>query len=1495
MLRVSTRWMKWLSLWFVLCAVAGCSAPSPQNHESTGEIASALTASIVSIAVTPDPVTLPAAVTQAFRATATLSNGKTKALTTGVVWTSDNGAVATVDGAGVATTKAPGVAVVTVRDTASNKSATATVDVSNATLASISLTPKAKNIPAGTTQKMTATGIFSDSSKVALKGAVATWVSSTPTVATIDATGLVSAVAPGVTTITVTHVATNTRESTTLTVGTVTLSSVLVSPANVNIPNGTTQHFTARATYSDGSVVDVTTMASWTSSKATVATVADGDAAATGNGASTITATFNTLKSAATLTVGPITLKSIALSPPAPNVALGGTITFVATGTYIDNSTRNLTDTVTWSSTNKNVFTISNAAGEQGKITTVASGLAKAKAVDPVTGITATTPVNVTAATLVSIFVNPPFAPRIPVGFTYPFYAQGRYSDGTFVDMTSSVTWSVSGTSNPHVSNAPGSEGQVTPTSLGTLAVQATDPVTGLVGARDAQVVAAVMTRLEVTPASLTIPRGVTQQFVATAVFSDGRTQDVTAQSTWTSTNPGDLFFLYDGEAGPPGLARAVVVGSTTVEAHYDLSTGETFVATSAVDITPAAVSGLRFKLGTLPHLTKGATRGVVAQYLFTDGSFRDANGAITWSSSDPSILDVSNASLSQGFLTALAVGQADITATDPVSGYSTTLRYTVHPALLVGIDAVDDLSLAKGLTAGVRIIAHYSDGSTFDITEQVLFTSDDPAIAVIESGGPSAGRVTAVDVGTIGINAETPGGPEVYFQVTVTPAVVSAITIAHSSTLAVGTTESFRANATFTDGTTVDITESALWSSSVCNVANVSNAAGRKGEVKAHNRGSTTVTARDPATGVTAALWLHATSPAPRVTAGGYHTCALLEAGGIKCWGYNGDGELGVGDTAFRGDQAGEMGVALPMVSLGTASSDAWEISSGVYHSCAILHDGRVKCWGYNPDGRLGLGDTRDRGVAPGDMGDALPYVDLGTGRTAKLIAAGADHTCALLDNDRIKCWGANSYGQLGTGNGNWYGYLGGQMGNNLPYVDLGTGRTAKRIAATESRTCAILDDDSLKCWGWNANGELGLGDVAAHGGGAGQMGNALPTVDLGAGRRAKDLAMSGNTTCVILDDGQLKCWGTNGNGALGLGDSIPRGGQAGQMGDALSSVDLGAGRRARSITAGYTRTCAVLDDRTVKCWGQSSLLGIGRDDASRGDDPGEMGSALPVVDLGTGRTAKAISIGGRHTCSVLDDDTVKCWGDTPFGQVGRPYPGTVGDAFGEMGDANTAVDLAICPYTVQGGVCCLPAPSGMLAWWRGESDATDRLHGHDGTVDGAVSYVPGRVGTAFGFSGAGGIAASAIGLPLGSADRTIEAWVRIDEAVEGEHFFAGYGAFGTFDGSFGLGAGGEGTPFFSQWGNGIGGPTLTFGTWSHVGVTTSGTHASLYVDGVQVSEADMTIDTGAGDFFIGAIPGDAYRRLHGAVDEVSIYDRVLSAGEMAAIHSVGGGGKCQ
>lgn len=346
--------------------------------------------------------------------------------------------------------------------------------------------------------------------------------------------------------------------------------------------------------------------------------------------------------------------------------------------------------------------------------------------------------------------------------------------------------------------------------------------------------------------------------------------------------------------------------------------------------------------------------------------------------------------------------------------------------------------------------------------------------------------------------------------------------------------------------------------------------------------------------------------------------------------------------------------------------------VSAGGYSSCAVLYGGVLKCWGDNRFGQLGLGDKDDRGDMMGEMGDLLPQVELG-GRVLS-VSVGDDNMCALLEGGIVKCWGENAYGQLGIGSTTDRGGLPGEMGDVLPAVDLGTGQTAKAISVGAGHACAILLDDSLKCWGKNESGQLGQGHPNHIGQAPGEMGDALPPVAVGA---VLQVSAGSQHTCVLLQGGAIKCWGSGGSGRLGLGSTADIGDGAGEIA-ALAPVQLGADAVVQKVSAGDLHTCALLAGGAVKCWGSgdNGRLGSGAQ-ASLGDGPGEMGDALPFVDLGPGEVATDIATPSRNTCAVLESGHVKCWGNGGLGTNGNGSSTGIGDAAGEMGAALQRLDL--------------------------------------------------------------------------------------------------------------------------------------------------------------------------------------------------------------------------
>jgi len=421
-------------------------------------------------------------------------------------------------------------------------------------------------------------------------------------------------------------------------------------------------------------------------------------------------------------------------------------------------------------------------------------------------------------------------------------------------------------------------------------------------------------------------------------------------------------------------------------------------------------------------------------------------------------------------------------------------------------------------------------------------------------------------------------------------------------------------------------------------------------------------------------------------IDVGHLHVCALSVKGELKCWGHNNVGQMGIGSQqASWIGYGGKMGAALPKVDLG-AGRQVRSIEAGMWNTCALLENGDVKCWGRvgfhyaDPNNKYTGTFSGGIGDRPEEMGDNLKKIELGTNRKAIAISLGRGHGCAILENNKVKCWGMNEHLQLGFDKlrTEIFGDIGDQgsdMGDALPYVDLGTGRTAKAISSGYYHTCAILDNSKVKCWGgygfWHVLGVRVTDPYpkVANTTSSGEqkykyMGDKLKYVDLGESRTAKAISADGETTCVILDNDQVTCWGANSEGQLGRGDRKSYATyRPEELGDQLRYVDLGAGRIPKQLAVAYDHVCAVLDGDELKCWGENSRGQLGQGNqiiygGVGGSDPSSpdytMGDKLPPIDFGVNRKVLEVAAGDMITCALLDQGHIKCFGTGMIGALG-------------------------------------------------------------------------------------------------------------------------------------------------------------------------------------------------------------------------------------------------
>ena len=468
-------------------------------------------------------------------------------------------------------------------------------------------------------------------------------------------------------------------------------------------------------------------------------------------------------------------------------------------------------------------------------------------------------------------------------------------------------------------------------------------------------------------------------------------------------------------------------------------------------------------------------------------------------------------------------------------------------------------------------------------------------------------------------------------------------------------------------------------------------------------------------------------------------HQCAMLSAADceecedeIKCWGYNGQGQLGYGDKRARGLTRGDF--VNDVVDLGSPGvHPAFELGGydrapeptqpdvinslaiGNYHTCAILAMGRVVCWGNHQYGQLGTLATANAhvGRAVGSISKATPVFfgydaskrpEMGT-FFAKKIIGGYVSSCAILEDDSLTCWGSSYFAQIG------FGPLNVARGSDIdddngliervPVLD-SAGVPAKivDVCGGQHFKCAATSEGTTWCWGQDSYGQLGLGTNTKV--------TTYPTpVDLGADEitgaplRTVALTCGEHTVCAVFDDGRAKCWGRNYYGQLGYGtgtfsDDFNVGGAAGEMGDALPFLRIGEGRRVMKMSAGVSHFCAILDTHRLKCWGRNfaGVLGLNRNDVAvtlaneHGTPHDERETIVDFGDDAFCRPLRVVDVASMmySSCALFETGQVKCWGQNDAhsvgGQLGLGVPrtdagGAFGDAAGEVGNNLPFLDL--------------------------------------------------------------------------------------------------------------------------------------------------------------------------------------------------------------------------
>ena len=341
----------------------------------------------------------------------------------------------------------------------------------------------------------------------------------------------------------------------------------------------------------------------------------------------------------------------------------------------------------------------------------------------------------------------------------------------------------------------------------------------------------------------------------------------------------------------------------------------------------------------------------------------------------------------------------------------------------------------------------------------------------------------------------------------------------------------------------------------------------------------------------------------ATAITAGGHHSCALHQDSAISCWGRNRGGQLGNGNKISSS-------IPVKVESI----TDATAVTTGYAYSCALHQDGTISCWGGNYFGQLGNGQS-------GQNNESSVPAQVAGITDATAITTSRNHSCALHQDGTISCWGNNEYGQLGNGES-------GYVNTSLTPVQVANITDATAITAGREHSCALHQDGTISCWGYNLFGQLGNGS---------DIDSSVPkqVADI---TDATAITTGGDHSCALHEDGTISCWGRNSDDQLGNGG-----------GRSYVPVQVANVTDSTAITAGDSHSCTLYQDGTISCWGDNTSGQLGNPKSRY-----NFRSFSPLQDV-SNTDATSVTTGNGHSCALHQDGTISCWGNNADGQLGN------------------------------------------------------------------------------------------------------------------------------------------------------------------------------------------------------------------------------------------------
>jgi len=533
------------------------------------------------------------------------------------------------------------------------------------------------------------------------------------------------------------------------------LVSIIVLPENLSVHVGYVQQFTAIGTYSDGQSREVTGLVDWSSSDKSVPIISNmpgskGLGISPPAGSSVIYATDpgTGVRGSTSLSVTTTKLVSISVKPSRTSVFRGGIRKFTATGTYVDGSTNDITESVIWTSSNHSVSEISNASGSKGVTTSISSGSARIKATDPTIIISGSAYLTVKTPELKAISVSP-FRVTVFPGKVQSMTAAGTYSNGRKKDITQIVRWTSSNKSVASIGNVEGYRGIAVPLSAGVTDIMAVHTRSGISGTSKLIVKKQELVSILIQPENQTVLLGKSKHFSAMGLFSNGNKKNISGGLAWISSNPAVAKIDKTDAATAEVVSKSV--GRVSIVALDPVS--KISGKTSMNIISPSLVS-----IAVIPEkvsLSAGRSVSFTATGTFNNGRTKEMTEKLIWYSSDSRVAKIN---AQTGVLKSKFSGRTVISALHHESNIKGQTVVEITNAELVSIEVLPEKkSVSLGASHLFKAIGLFSDGKTRVITKEVEWSSSDESAAKVSNSMEQKGLATSLSIGEVNIISTDP------------------------------------------------------------------------------------------------------------------------------------------------------------------------------------------------------------------------------------------------------------------------------------------------------------------------------------------------------------------------------------------------------------------------------------------------------------------------------------------------------------------------------------------------------------------------------------------------------------------------------------------------------------------------------------------------------------------------------------------------------------------